>query len=237
MIEKRDIMKNNRKKWRDNSLLMFKYVRIEFSDKLRNRTVKTILCLILSIFIFTSVSAKPEELAAKYSIHLLGANVGEFVVTQTTNNGNININAITEIKVNLLFSFHIKYIQSTVYNQGVLQNSHVETYKNGKLNSSMWMKYEKEAYQLIVDKDTTTIKEPITYSGSLIYFNEPKVTTRIFKERNAEMRQIVPEDKHTYIIKDEKGRVLNRYFYEGGILRYATMRHTLGNVELKRVNE
>lgn len=230
-------MKNNRKIWRDNSLLKFKYERIGFSDKIRNRKVKTILGLFLGIFFFTSVSGKPEELATKYSIHMLGENIGEFAVTQTSNNGNININAITEIKVNLLFSFHVKYVQSTVYNQGVLQNAHVETYKNGKLNSTISIKYEKGLYKLIVDGDTTIINDSITYSGSLIYFNEPKVTTRIFKERNAEMRQIAPEEEHTYIIKDEKGRVLNRYFYEGGILQYATMRHALGNVELKRVNE
>jgi 3-phenylpropionate/cinnamic acid dioxygenase small subunit len=101
----------------------------------------------------------------------------------------------------------------------------------------MSIKYEKGSYQLIVDGDTTIINDSITYSGSLIYFNEPNTKKRIFKERNAEMRQIAPEEEHSYIIKDEKGRVLNRYFYEGGILQYATMRHALGNVELKRVNE
>lgn len=97
---------------------------------------------------------------------------------------------------------------------GVLQNAHVKTYKNGKLNSTMKMTLQEGAYQLIIDGDTTTINDSVTYSGSLIYFNEPKAATRIFKERNAEMRQISPEDTHTYVIKNEKGKLLNRYSYE-----------------------
>jgi hypothetical protein len=202
-----------------------------------NRHIKYILGLLLGIIFFTSVSAKPEELATKYSIHMLGANVGEFSVIQTNNNGIVNIEAITDIKVNLLFSYRIKYVQNTTYKQGVLQYSHIKTYKNGKLNSDMWMNLEKGSYLLIVDGDTTVINDSITYTGSLLYFNEPKGIKRIYKERSAEMRSITPVSEHTYIIKDEKERELNRYHYENGILKSAKMRHTLGNLELNRINE
>lgn len=198
---------------------------------------KYILYLMLGIVLFTSVSAKPKELTSKYSIHMLGVNIGEFAVTQVNDNGNVNIKATTEVKIYLLFTYHIKYVQNTDYKQGVLQNSHVETYKNGELNSTMWLTFKDGSYLLVVDGDTTIINDPITYSGSLVYFNEPKEATRIFKERNAEMRQITPVGEHIYTIKDEKDRELNRYFYEGGILQNATMRHALGSVELKRINE
>lgn len=199
--------------------------------------MKYILCLLVGFFVLTSISANSETLTAKYKIFMLGANIGEFSVTQTNNHGDINIDATTEVKINFLFSYRIKYVQNTVYKQGVLKNAHVKTYKNGKLNSTMWMKLNEREYLLIVDGDTIIINDPITYSGSLIYFNEPKTKTRIFKERNAEMRQIAPAGNHTYIIKDEKGKLLNKYFYDDGILQHATMRHALGNVELKRVIE
>ena len=208
-----------------------------YSEKNENRYLKYIICLLLGFVVFNSVSASPVVLTSKYKIYILGANVGEFSVAQTNNNGNINIDAITEIKINLLFSYRIKYVQNTVYNQGVLQNAQVETYKNGKLNSTMFMKLEKGSYMLVINGDTSIINDSITYSGSLIYFNEPQVAKSIFKERNAEIRQISPESEHTYIIKDEKGREINKYFYENGILQYATLRHALGNVELKLVNE
>ncbi|MCK5730137.1 MAG: hypothetical protein KAH68_03630 [Draconibacterium sp.] len=200
------------------------------------KQIRYILGFLLGIMIFTSVSAKPKELVTKYSIHILGANVGELSVIQINNNGNIDIEAITDIKVSLLFSYRIKYVQNTVYKKGLLRNSNIKTYKNGKLNSNMWIKYNKGQYLLVIDGDTTTINDSITYSGSLIYFNEPKAIKRIYKERTAEMRNITSESEHTYIIKDEKERELNKYYYRDGILHYAIMRHALGNLELKRIS-
>ena len=202
-----------------------------------NIVFKYILVLLLGIISFISVSAKPEELATKYNIQMLGASIGEFSVTQTGKNGNVNIEAITDVKVNLLFSYRIKYVQKTVYKQGILQSSHVETYKNGQLNSTIWLKREKGSYLLISEKDTSVIHDLIEYSGSLIYFNEPKEIKKIYKERSAEMRPLEAVGEHTYIIKDEKERELNRYFYENGILQSAKMRHTLGTLELNQIAE
>ena len=202
-----------------------------------NIDFKTILVLLLGILFFTSVSAKTEKLATKYNIQMLGVSIGEFSVTQTSKNGNVNIEAITDVKVNLLFSYCIKYVQKTVYKQDILQSSHVETYKNGQLNSTIWLKREKDSYLLISEKDTSVIHDLIRYSGSLIYFNEPKDIKKIYKERSAEMRPLEAVDKHTYIIKDKKGRELNRYFYENGILQSAKMRHTLGSLELNQIAE
>jgi len=191
--------------------------------------------LILGMLLSTTVSAKSNEMANRYSMHLLGRNIGEFTVTQTGKNGNFEIEAITDIKIDLLFSYRIKYIQNTVYEQGILQNSHVETYKNGKLNSTVLLKREGASYLLVSNGDTTIMNDTITYSGSLIYFNEPRGIKKIYKERSAEMQQINSVSEHTYAIKDENEKELNRYFYEGGILQYAQMKHATGTIELKRI--
>jgi hypothetical protein len=152
-----------------------------------NINFKILLVLLLGIISFISVSAKPEELATKYNIEMFGASIGEFTVTQTSENGNVNIEAITDVEVNFLFSFRVKYIQNTVYNQGVLQSSQVKTYKNDKLNSSTWLKFEKGSYLVITEKDSSGIHEMIEYFVSLIYFNEPIGIKKIYKERNAEI--------------------------------------------------
>ncbi|HSH53285.1 MAG TPA: DUF6134 family protein [Bacteroidales bacterium] len=221
----------------NNYLLSFGYFKASVFVYRNNEKipVKYIWGLLLGIIFFTSVSAKPEELATKYSIHMSGVNVGEFSVTQTNDNEVVYIEAITDIKVNLLFSYRIKYVQNTIYKQGVLQNSHIKTYKNGKLNSNMRIKFENGLYLLVTDGDTAIFNDSITYSGSLLYFNEPKAIKRIYKERSAEMRNITPVSEHIYIIKDKKGRELNRYYYEDGILKYATLRNALGSLELKQI--
>ena len=197
-----------------------------------NRRIKYFLFLALGFVMLSSAFAGPNERVARYSMQMLGANIGEFSVTQTSENGNINIEAITDVKINLLFPYRIKYVQNTIYNHGILQSSHVETYKNGKLNSNMWLKLQNNSYLLVTDGDTAIVSESITYSGSMVYFNEPKGIKKIYKERSAEMKQINAAGEHVYIIKDEKGREINKYYYEDGILQHAEMRHTLGTIEL-----
>jgi hypothetical protein len=199
--------------------------------------MNNLLNVFLGVLFFTSVSASPNELSTRYKLLLFGVNIGEFSVSQTDNNGNVNIEAITDVKVKFLFSYRIKYVQQTVYDQGILQSSHIETYKNGKLNSNMWLKLQNNSYLLVLDNDTTVINESITYSGSLLYFNEPDGIKKIYKERSSEMKKINPVDEHVYSIRDEKDREINRYLYENGILQYAKMHHPLGTMELKRVME
>ena len=199
-----------------------------------NINIQYILFVLLGILLNTAALANPNQLTSKYSMHLLGANIGEFSVTQTSENNKVIIEAITDLKVNLLFSYRIKYVQNTVYDLGVLKSSNVKTYKNGKLNSDMVLKLEKDCYLLVVDGDTTIINDLITYSGSLVYFNEPHGIKRIYKERNAKTEQINAVGEHQYIIKDEKDREVNKYYYEDGVLQFAEMRHSLGTIELKR---
>ncbi|WP_319226642.1 DUF6134 family protein [Draconibacterium orientale] len=204
-------------------------------NKHENNGLSLFLCLILGILLFIPVSAKPNDLTSRYTMHLLGAYIGEFSVRQTGKNGNFKIEAITDVKIDLLFSYRIKYIQNTVYEQGILQSSHVETYKNGKLNSTVLLKREGASYLLVSNGDTTIMNDTITYSGSLIYFNEPRGIKNIYKERSAEMQQINSVSEHTYAIKDENEKELNSYFYEGGILQYAQMKHATGTIKLKRI--
>jgi hypothetical protein len=213
-------MKNSKQILNNHLPIVDYYDKNVCPEKNKNRQMKYILCLLVGLCSLTSITARPITLTAKYKIYMLGANIGEFSVTQTNNHGNVNIDATTEVKIKFLFAYRIKYMQNTIYNHGVLQNAHVKTYKNGKLNSTMKMTLQEGAYQLIIDGDTTTISDSVTYSGSLIYFNEPKAATRIFKERNAEMRQISPEDTHTYVIKNEKGKLLNRYSYEMKLFKH-----------------
>jgi len=215
-----------------------------YSDQIRYfikspRAIRFLLIWVISICCITTTAnaVNPNQQISRYSLHLLGANIGEFSIIQTGEKGNVTIDAITDVNINIIFPYRIKYVQNTIYNQGILQSSSVEAFKNGKLNSKTSLNREGDSYVLIVDKDTSIINGLITYSGSLIYFNEPLGVKQLYKERTAEVRQLTSISNHTYIIRDEKDRELNRYYYEDGILEYAKMRHVLGTIELKREKE
>ncbi|MEZ5102969.1 MAG: DUF6134 family protein [Draconibacterium sp.] len=213
-----------------------KYRKADLNNK-SYRNKKSYLVLMLALFISTFVSAGSNEMETMYSINLLGTKIGKFSIVQKSENGNVNIEAITDVEVKLLFTYRIKYIQNTVYEQGVLKSSNVKTYKNGKLNSDTMLKLENDVYLRIVDGDTAVVNYPITYSGSLLYFNEPVGVKQLYKERTAEMRPITLLSDHTYVVTDENKRELNRYIYKDGILEYAKMQHPIGAMELERVIE
>ena len=201
-----------------------------------SRTLRFLLIWGIGMHFTITVIASPDQLVSRYSIHLSGASIGEFYVKQTDEKGNLTIEAITDVNINLLFSYRIKYVQNTVYNNGILQSSHVVTYKNGKLNSNVWLKLQNNSYLLTADGDTTIINDLITYSGSLIYFNEPAGINKIYKERSAETMCISPACGNEYIVKDKKGREINRYYYENGTLLSARTKHPLGTIEFKQID-
>ncbi|MCK3683079.1 DUF6134 family protein [Maribellus sp. YY47] len=196
-----------------------------------------VISLLHIICFFSSVYAESREIRSKYDIEMFGGKVGEFSITQKNENGILEIESVSDIKVKLLFSYRIQYVQNAIYNRGILESSQIKTFKNGKLNSDTRLKLQSGSYLIISDGDTTTVNDSITYSGSLIYFNEPKEINRIFKERNAEIEYISQINEHEYIIKDKKGRKTNKYFYKDGILHFAEMRHFMGTVELKLISK
>ncbi|MFV0267240.1 MAG: DUF6134 family protein [Draconibacterium sp.] len=190
--------------------------------------------LLFVIFCANSVFAQ-EEQNARYNIWVLGMNIGDFTVKQTGENGNLDIQAVTDVEVRLLVPYRVKFVQNSTYKEGSLANFHVQTLKNGKVNSDTKLGKSGDSYLLVKDGDSTLVHESITFSGSLLYFNEPAGISQVFKERSGEVQKIEKIDNHTYRISDEKNRKAHEYSYKDGILQEAELKHPLATVYLKRV--
>lgn len=191
--------------------------------------------LLLIVFLFIApASAQPARQTAKYRLHVLGMNIGEYTVTQETMDGNINIKAITDVEVKIIFTYRVKYLQHSVYRNGSLWNCHVQTIKNGKVNSDMRLEKQGEAYLLVENGDSTVIHDQITYSGSMLYFNEPKKASLMYNERSGENKPLKRIADHIYMITDEKGNKTNEYHYQDGVLTHAELKHPLAVIHLER---
>ena len=190
--------------------------------------------LLFVVFCASSVFAQ-EEQSARYNIWVLGMNIGDFTVKQTGENGNLDIQAVTDVEVRLLVPYRVKFVQNSTYKEGSLANFHVQTLKNGKVNSDTKLEKNGDSYVLVKDGDSTLVHENITFSGSLLYFNEPAGISQVFKERSGEVQKIEKVDKHTYRVSDEKNRKAHEYSYKDGILQEAELKHPLATVYLKRV--
>lgn len=198
-------------------------------------TGKHIILIITMLLVFKSSHAQSFTYSAKYQISVWGINIGEFTVDQKTADEELTIEAVTDVNVRMLFTYRVKYIQQTCYKHGILWRSDVETLKSGKLNSYTHLERQAENYRLSKDGEETLIGGFITYSGSLLYFNEPKLISCIYNERNGELNTIKNIGDHTYAILDKKGNKTNTYEYQDGILLKAELIHSLATIHLKRI--
>ncbi|MEL7589277.1 MAG: DUF6134 family protein [Prolixibacteraceae bacterium] len=193
------------------------------------------LALLLIFFFAASLSAQSTDRTAKYRLRVLGMNIGEFTVNQKIAGGDMRIEAITDVEVKIIFTYRVKYIQKSLYREGSLWSSHVQTIKNGKLNSDMRLeKKDESSYLLVEDGDTALVKGNIDYSGSLLYFNEPKQISYLYNERSGEKKTLKAVADHTYVIVEGKEKKTNEYEYENGILARALLIHPLATVHMER---
>ena len=193
---------------------------------------KRIISVIALLLVFKLATAQAFERSAKYQIRVWGMNIGEFTVSQKTQGEDMSIEAITDVEVKMIFTYRVKYIQQSLYRHGTLWNSHVETLKNGKINSDTRLEKQGENYLLTQNGDSALIHGNITYSGSLLYFHEPVQIKYIYKERTGDKNSFKSLDDHTYAIVDEKDIKTNVYKYENGVLVSAELIHSLATIHM-----
>lgn len=196
---------------------------------------KLFLFLLLFLFFSAQLVAQQTEKSIKYNITVLGMNLGEFSVIQRVNDDVISIEGITDVKVKLLLTYQIKYIQETTHQNGRLAKSHLQTRKNGETYSDTWLIAQKNDYLLIKDGDSTLINDDITYTGSLLYFNEPIESNHLYKEKSGEKRRIKLTDAHTYVLINDEGQITHEYKYKNGILAQAKIKFPIADIRLDYV--
>lgn len=195
-----------------------------------------VLIILLSI-VFIPVNAQHDIKLLKYNVKALGKNVGEFTVSQNTNDeGILNIESVTDIKIRMLVSYHVKYTLQSTHKNGILIQSHLQTTKNNKLNSDTWLIADANNYIRIKDQDTTIINNQITYTGNLLYFNEPNNIKHVYKEKSGEKRLIKPIGDHMYALVNSNGDTTHEYTYKDGIMVNATIKNSIADIYLEYCN-
>lgn len=196
---------------------------------------KRVKLFIVMLLVFTRITAQAINQSAKYQILVWGMNIGEFTVEQKTENEDVSVKAVTDVHVRMIINYRVKYVQQSFYRQGILLTSRVETLKNGRIISDTQLEKLGDKYLLNKDGESTAIGGLITYSGSLLYFNEPKQIYNLYNERNGERSSIQNIDTHTYATLDKNGNRSNVYVYQDGILMRAELIHSLAIIHLRRI--
>lgn len=197
--------------------------------KLKISTFFFIFTLLFSMFIS---NAQTQNKKAVYNIGALGMDVGTISVNQQINGDKVIIEAISEVEVRIIFKIKMKYIQLCTYVKGVLQESLLEMYKKGKVDSTTRLSKSVNGYKLEKDGKVSYINDVIQYSGSLLWFHEPKVGEAMYFEISGEKTTVKSIVDHQYSITDPHNGNKNEYTFKNDILEEAIIKHTMANVYL-----
>jgi len=163
----------------------------------------------------------------------MGMDVGTITVNEQIDGNKLIVEAISQVEVRIIFKIKVKYIQTSVYENGELVESSLKTYKKDKVNSDTRLTKKGNGYELNKDGEISYINDKIYYSGSLLYFNEPKEVKELYFEINGE-KTTVEKLADMYIITDPHNGNKNEYSYENGVLKKAVIKHNIANVYLER---
>ena len=197
----------------------------------RNNHILFLLSAMLFV-VFIS-SAQTQSKKAVYDIHAMGMDVGTITVNQQKNGDVVSVEAISEVEVRIIFKIKMKYIQTCTYVEGVLQESLLEMYKKGEVNSTTRLSKSVNGYKLEKDGEVSYIDDVIKYSGSLLWFHEPDAGDPMYFEISGEKTIVKPIGEHQYSITDPHNGNKNEYTFKNKILKQAIIKHTMANVYLK----
>lgn len=193
------------------------------------------LIILAGSLILSNNYSYAQERSMKYNVRALGMDVGVLSVTEQVNDQDIIIEAVTDVKVRIVFTFRVQYIQKSLYREGKLHRSSLHTYKKGRLNSSTELISRGNGYTLIKDGDTSFVNSSIEYSGSLLYFHEPANIEELYYEISGEKKPLQQLGNNKYMVIDPKNKRESHYEYEGGILQRSSVEHGLTTIYTERL--
>ncbi len=184
------------------------------------------------LLLFSSFSMLGQSKTEVFNIRALGMNIGTITVNQQTVGDRLVVEAISQVEVRIIFKFKVKYIQTSIYENGELVTSSLQTYKKGTVNSDTRLTKKGNGYELNKDGKKSYINDKIYYSGSLLYFHEPISVKNLYFEINGKKTIVEPTKAHTYLITDPQNGKKNEYMYKNGVLKQAIIKHNMANVYL-----
>ncbi len=162
-----------------------------------------------------------------YEITVNKSAIGNLSVTKKETSNTLQIEIISQVKLKLYSSIDFKYRLDCTYKDKELIFASVTTYLNGNIHTTNKIEKVGEYYTTTKDGHSSKFLNKITYSGALLYFNEPKEIASIFSEFDLIVKPIKRISNNKYQIKNPQNRHLSEYTYKNGILETSTNHHSL----------
>jgi len=197
------------------------------------KVVNRFFIIILIVFTNLFCNAQSQSETEVYNIRALGMDVGTITVNQQRDGERITVEAISQVEVRIIFKIKVKYIQTCTYENGILQESLLEIFKKGEVDSTTSLTKKGNGYTLHKNGEVSYVNDIINYSGSLLWFHEPKNAMDMYFEISGEKTTVEVISPHKFLITDPHNGNKNEYTYKKGILEEAIIKHSMANVYLE----
>lgn len=188
---------------------------------------KTVLWLLLMLLFWMPTQAQDHQYGLYTNSHKIGAMQISGNTTQ--------ISIKSEVTLKFLAKATVSYTLKSTYGPKGLQYSKVVTYVNNKEHSLTEIKAIAEGYEMTKNDKKSTLKSLQTYTGAMLYVQEPLGVSQVFSESDGLMRKVTQIGPHHYRLDHPKKKSQSQEFkYKDGLLVSATIQHPFKSFQLKR---
>ena len=188
--------------------------------------------LLIIILILNSQLVKSQNETLNYDLSVAGNSIGTLTTVKTVKGNSITYTANSTATVHIFGETQISTSLTEEFTNGILQSSHYKIEKNGTLNDESTIILKDGVYTINHNGKTSQINTPITYTTTMLYFDEPKKVDTIFAELEGINKNITKLETSIYQLTDPGNHHTNNYTYENGVLKEALISHTLFNFKL-----
>ncbi len=195
----------------------------------------------LPVFLFFLLLAAPWGVlpAQTYTFDQYAGNrkVGVLTADRKHQGDREVINITSVINTKMVFTIDIRYEMETVFENGVMQQSEVTVYRNGKLKERSLLQREGRRYRCEKDGSVEWLDHPgVTFTSASLYFSPPRGVEEVFSEQYIAFNPIRYEKDGAYRMDPVAKNQPNRYTYQEGQLTEVEIGHWFANLTLKRAS-
>ena len=192
--------------------------------------------LLTVILILNSLLVIAQNVTLNYDLSVAGNSIGNLTAVKTVIGNSITYTANSSDTIHLFGETQISTSLAVVSIDGIFQSSHYKIEKNGTINDESTTILKNGVYYISHNGKTSQINSPITYSTTMLYFDEPKKVSSVFAELEGINKNIESLGASIYQLTDPGNHHTNSYTYENGILKEALVSHMLFNFKLTLKN-
>lgn len=169
-----------------------------------------------------------------FGIYMGKHKIGTYEVEKIDKNGFTEYLAVSECKVKIMGQISVGYTSDSKFKGETLVDSHVKSYRNGKLKNETQVSWNGSDYTIVKDGKTVKKKDPINNTTVELYFQVPDNNEEIFSEFDADLKKIKHLNAQTFVLLPPGKSKGTEYVYQNSDIQQVNISMVFGSFSIIR---